>query len=310
MPHEVMQCMEVWGGNQVADRAVTVPGLDAWVYSKPHGESDLGGDVYYVSACATGRITRILIADVAGHGAGVADIAVSLRSLMRRFVNYIDQSRFVKSMNEQFTAMSKANCFATAIVATYFSPTGEISLCNAGHPPPLLYRAKEKKWSLLVERDETRSAGNIPLGILDMTDYEHFDIGLEIGDQILCYTDALMESRDAKGEMLGTEGLVNVANGLAPVDDGKAVMSGLLGAIAALHPGNLSEDDVTVMLFRANGKALRTTFFTRAAAPLRVLAALIRSPFTGERVPLPEFSLANLGGAMFYSLSKRAKKSR
>jgi phosphoserine phosphatase RsbU/P len=306
-----MQCMEVWGGNQLADRAVTVPGLDAWVYSKPHGDSDLGGDVYYVSACATGRITRILIADVAGHGSGVADIATNLRSLMRRFVNYIDQTRFVKSMNEQFTAMSQANCFATAVVATYFSPTGEISLCNAGHPPPLLYRAKDRKWSLLVEDEsQTHSSGNIPLGILDMTDYEHFEIALEKGDQILCYTDALMESHDAAGEMLGTQGLLNLANSVTVTEDGKSFVAGLLSTIAAQNPQNLHDDDVTMMLFRANGEALRVPFFRRAAAPLRVIAAMIRSPFTGERVPLPEFSLANLGGAMFYSLSRRAKKWR
>ena len=183
-----MQCMEVWGGNQLADRAVTVPGLDAWVYSKPHGDSDLGGDVYYVSACVLGASRRILIADVAGHGSSVADIASNLRSLMRRFVNYIDQTRFVKSMNEQFTAMSQANCFATAVVATYFSPTGDFSLCNAGHPPPLLYREKEKKWSLLVEDEsESHSAGNIPLGILDMTEYEHFEIAVKRGSDSLLH---------------------------------------------------------------------------------------------------------------------------
>ena len=68
---ETMQCMEVWGGNQVVNSSVVMAGLDAWVYSKPYGGSDGGGDVYYVSACATGRITRLLVADVAGHGAPV-----------------------------------------------------------------------------------------------------------------------------------------------------------------------------------------------------------------------------------------------
>src|SRR4051812_46402703 len=93
-PHR-MVCMEVWGGCDATDAAVTLSGLDAWVYSRPYQQSagetatggdggggdGGGGDVYYVSACATGRINRLLVADVAGHGAKVRDIAVQLRDL-------------------------------------------------------------------------------------------------------------------------------------------------------------------------------------------------------------------------------------
>src|SRR3954452_17576702 len=115
LAHATMQCMEVWGGNQVVDGAVAVGGLDAWVYCRPFGEADGGGDVYYVSACATGRITRLLLADVSGHGAAVCDVAGLLRGLMRRYVHYLDQTAFVRSMNEQFVDLSDAGCFATAV---------------------------------------------------------------------------------------------------------------------------------------------------------------------------------------------------
>src|SRR5437899_58220 len=99
-PALLMQCMEVWGGNQVVDSSVAMAGLDAWVYSRPYGQADGGGDVHYVSSCATGRITRLLVADVSGHGVAVCDVAAQLRTLMRRYVNYLDQTRFVRSMNE------------------------------------------------------------------------------------------------------------------------------------------------------------------------------------------------------------------
>src|SRR5688572_17415858 len=126
---QTMQCMEIWGGNQFVDTSVAMPGLDAWVYSKPYGESDSGGgDVHYVSSCATGRITRLLVADVSGHGAQVCDVAGILRTLMRKYVNYIDQGEFVRSMNRQFVTMSAAACFATAIVTTFFAPTNSLSL--------------------------------------------------------------------------------------------------------------------------------------------------------------------------------------
>src|SRR5271155_1302195 len=111
-----MQCMEVWGGSQLTSRSVALGGLDAAVFSKPYGAAQRGGDVYYASSCATGRITRLLLADVAGHGNAVAATAADLRTLMRRFVNRLDQIDFVRLLNQQFAALSKEGTYATALV--------------------------------------------------------------------------------------------------------------------------------------------------------------------------------------------------
>src|ERR1700739_2666576 len=118
-----MSCMEVWGGSQLTTRGVAMGGLDAWVYSKPFGQAQRGGDVYYASSCATGRITRLLLADVSGHGNSVASTAANLRTLMRRFVNRLDQTEFVRLLNQQFAALSKDGAFATAVAATVFEPS-------------------------------------------------------------------------------------------------------------------------------------------------------------------------------------------
>src|SRR5437667_7049027 len=123
-----MTCMEVWGGNTPTNNGVSMLGLDAWVYSKPYQSADAGGDVYYVSSCATGRITRLLVADVSGHGETVSNVAEQLRLMMRRYVNHLDQGQFVRSMNRQFSSMADAGCFATAVVTTFFSPTRDLLL--------------------------------------------------------------------------------------------------------------------------------------------------------------------------------------
>src|SRR4051812_50157117 len=88
-----LQCLEVWGGNHPVDTSVQTPGLNAFVHSRPCNGATAGGDLHYLSSCAAGQITRLLIADVAGHGAAVADTATQLRSLMRKFVNFHDQTR-------------------------------------------------------------------------------------------------------------------------------------------------------------------------------------------------------------------------
>src|SRR4051812_46267728 len=252
-----MQCMEVWGGNQLADSGVVMAGLDAWVYSKPFGGADGGGDVYYVSSCATGRITRLLVADVSGHGSSVAQIATTLRTLMRKHVNQIDQSRFVKSMNEQFSSLSSAGVFATALVTTFFSPTNQLSLCNAGHPPPLLYRAVTKSWEFLEHKarddddedddDSEKSPDNIPLGVIDLADYDQFDVKLKVGDLVLCYTDSLIEARDTAGNMLGQEGLLALVRSLE-VTDPTQLTAQLLTAVETRCGQQVCDDDVTVLL--------------------------------------------------------------
>lgn len=131
-----------------------MPGLDLWVHGEPFRSSDGGGDVYYLSSCASGRITRMLLADVSGHGASVAPVAVALRDLMRRNINFIKQTQLVASLNSQFESISATGCFATALVSTFFSPTKTLSVCNAGHPPEKSGRSSD------VPRKKKRSPPN------------------------------------------------------------------------------------------------------------------------------------------------------
>jgi phosphoserine phosphatase RsbU/P len=299
-----LQCMEVWGGNEIANNSVSMGGLDAWVEARPHQNSDAGGDVYFLSSCATGRITRILLADVSGHGASVAEIARALRTLMREHVNHMDQRKFITRMNEAFTLQSKSGIFATAIACTYFAPTRELSLVNAGHPPPMIYRAKDQSWQPLEAVESTFRGDNIPLGILDAASYEQFRVSLKEKDRVLCYTDSLIESRTNDGELLGAAGLAAVLNEMGPTDD-HAFMTALTAALRAKVGETLDNDDVTMLLFTPNPATAHASFLKRAYAPIRVLGRTIAWRRDGtRRLPFPEFTLANLGGAVLPFLSR------
>src|ERR1700676_4054034 len=306
-PSQQMTCMEVWGGSQLTTRRVEMGGLDAWVYSKPFGEAQRGGDVYYASSCATGRITRLLLADGPGHGNTVASTAANLRTLMRRFVNRLDQTEFVRLLNQQFAALSEAGTFATAVVATFFAPTQRLIFCNAGHPRPLLYQVAKREWTLLGADPtiEEASAHNMPLGIIDVTEYEQFDVELEPGDCLLSYTDALIESRDADGQMLGEAGLLRIMRLLGEVEPQKLIET-LLGEIAERYPENLSDDDVTVLVVRANGRKPRYSLRERLRAQIRFIGSLVRAINPrAERPPFPDLNLANIGGAIIPALGRR-----
>ena len=124
------------------------------------------------------------------------------------------------------------------------------------------------------------------------------------------YTDALIESRDADGEMLGEAGVLRILNLIGEVDPGK-ITEALLKEIRERYPENLSEDDVTVMLIRVNGRQPKIPFQEKLIAAGRFLGTLMRSVDPrAERPPVPDFTLANVGGAMIPALGRRWRSLR
>ncbi|MFM9958678.1 MAG: PP2C family protein-serine/threonine phosphatase [Phycisphaerales bacterium] len=279
-----MACMEIWGGNVATEQAVSTPGIDAYVYSKPYAGSEGGGDIHYVSLCSAGKIARFAVADVAGHGAEVSELAIRLRGMMRRYINTPDQARFASELNAAFGGESQAGGgrFATALLATYWAPTDHLIICNAGHPRPLWYRASERRWTLMTEESGLRAdhAGgwsddigirNLPLGILDPTDYTQSAFPLAKGDLVLIYTDSLTEATAPTGEMLGETGLLNLCAELDATRP-EGFIEALLERVKHFRAAADSDDDVTALLLHHNAADVpRYSLAARAGMVLRML---------------------------------------
>ena len=269
---ERMQCMEVWGGNRAVQRSIETPGLCTWAYSKPYGGSVSGGDVYYLSSCASGRITRMLLADVSGHGETVSEVAIKLRDLMRRNVNYIKQTRFVRAMNQQFASLYDQGHFATALVSTFFAPTKTFTLCNAGHPSPLLYRAETATWGeLAADPDALKSIGDIPLGVLDEAAYSQQQLALAEGDMVLSFSDSLIESEDSDGNQLGVQGILHLVSEI-DASSPNQIIPALVRQIGKFRPNNLDQDDTTILLCQVTGST--TPVANSLLAPFRLLGTV------------------------------------
>ncbi|MBL8760974.1 MAG: serine/threonine-protein phosphatase [Phycisphaerae bacterium] len=328
-PH-TLQCMEVWGGNDAVQSAVSMPGLDAWVYSRPHQGDAAGGDVHYLSSCATGRITRLLIADVSGHGLRVADIAVRLRNLMRQFVNYLDQTRFVESLNREFIGR-EAGSFATAVLGTYWAPTRYLVTCNAGHPRPIRYHAATGQWSFIrrddsdaegrgaMGRDATRrdeegeragdpgaaraasdadAPSNLPLGVLDASRYDQLGVRLDENDLVILYTDSLIEAKDAGGRLLGEAGLIELLRDLGPGDP-ETLAARVVARAESFNQGRPLDDDATMLVMRCNAERTRRGLGESIAAAWYFMGLVIARLLGGTTpIPWPELRLANVGGAI------------
>ncbi len=148
MNHQ-LECMEIVGSNAAVRRTVAAPGLDVWIDSRPLERGAGGGDIHYLSSCGSGQVIRLALADVSGHGAIVDGAARTLRDLIRKYINTLDQTRFAQALNTQFAILSPDERFATALILTYFAPTRHLIICNAGHCRPLWYCAATGRWQAL-----------------------------------------------------------------------------------------------------------------------------------------------------------------
>jgi phosphoserine phosphatase RsbU/P len=248
-----LACFELWGGNRSEDHAVELPGLTGWVHTAPLDPASPGGDVHYFSVCSKGMISRVAVADVAGHGPQASSLAVELHDALQRHTDHWDQSALMQELNEAFLGSSLNGLYATATVLSFYLETGELLFTNAGHPPAFWYRSREKSWELL--EDSTPFAVEIeglPLGLIPGTVYSQTGVRLGPGDVLVVYTDGITEARDASGHQLGYVGLLERARRLtsaAPIH----VSRDLISLVEAFRAGGSRRDDETLVVLRRTG---------------------------------------------------------
>ena len=250
-PHTMM-CSEIWSANGNVAHSVDLPGLQGWVYSAPIELGQTGGDIHYLSVCDHGLLCRVALADVSGHGRAVSSVAEQLLSLMRRHVNQVEQPEFLHELSDSLRQMNGATAvtFATALVLGFDSRSGRLVFTNAGHPPPLWYRADETCWGWLQQTTSDMSRDGFPLG-MDFfgSRYADTEIELGVGDILICYTDGLSEVVDAMGHQLGGDGLIDLARTLS-VESPMAAGATLLGLVDAFRGGDAALDDETLVVLK------------------------------------------------------------
>jgi len=242
-----LACLELRGGNDLAAYSAELPGLSGWVSCSPLRPSSRGGDLYYLSACSQGVVARVVLADVAGHGEVVSAAAVRLREALHQHVDHWDQSELIRELNDSFLRTTGQAQYATAFLASFYAHSGELLFTNAGHLPPLWYRAATGEWSLMYESTPlSKEVVDLPLGMIAGTAYSQTAVQLEPGDLLLLYTDGISESQDESGEQLGLDRLLSVARTF-PTESAAAAGKALLAAVERFRGTTGAADDETVV---------------------------------------------------------------
>ena len=153
---------------------------------------DNGGDTF--DYALNGRTLCIGIFDAMGHGlaaAGVAAFALAAyRNSRRRRSDLLGTHRAMDAAVEEQFPDSR---FVTALIAELELDSGRLTWISAGHPPPLLIRAGRH-----VSELQGRPAPPLGSGLGESAPTVMTD-SLEPGDQLLLYTDGLIDARDRHG---------------------------------------------------------------------------------------------------------------
>lgn len=218
------------------------PDIAGWDFAarwKPARQ--VSGDFY--DFVPVGQRLGIVIADVSDKGMPAALFMALSRSIIRASVTSTrSPAEDIDQANRLICADSTDSMFVTLFYAQLDPETGELVYVNAGHNPPLLYRANQDE---LIELTRT----GMVLGLFEAVDFEQGTVQLNPADFILLYTDGVSEAMDAHNREFGKERLrrVLLENRQALAED---MAEALEQALTAFTGEAAPSDDITFVIVR------------------------------------------------------------
>jgi sigma-B regulation protein RsbU (phosphoserine phosphatase) len=210
-------------------------GID--IRSRFETSSELGGDIWHLKEMDGGRLGLIL-ADFSGHGVSAALNAFRLHTLFDQHPPGDDPAQWLGDLNKALKPLLPIGQFATVLYGILDPAAGLFTYAAGGSPSPILIAAGTAPQLL--------DASGLFLGATLHADYENVSVPFGAGSQLLLYSDALTEELDQKGEMLGEEGLLELAGQNAQA---AAPLDTLMTAFEARFPPPWN-DDLTAIWIR------------------------------------------------------------
>ncbi len=266
-----MNCLELSGGRLNCERSYELPGFSLLVSSRTHGALEHGGgEVHYLSSCASGRITRLILSDICGQRQTFREISTVMRDGLLQHINSLWQGNLVKQLHQQLESFAETGGFASASLCTFFAPTRSFTMCSLGNPPPIWFDSQQRTWkrlSPLPRRSVSVPKNGAAAGVYQLDEYQHFQQKTRPGDLLLVYGNGFSESRFADGTLAGGSELLYRLQAMKDVEG----IASIEPLISEIQRGGLSGDS-TVIIAEANRRV--ATIRNTLLAPIRML----RSP--------------------------------
>ncbi len=224
-----------------------VPESPGWqVVAYYQSAREVGGDFYDFIDLQDGRL-GLVVGDVAGKGVPAALVMATTRSILRGAAQPAKSpGQVLERANEMLCPDIPANMFVTCLYAVLDPASGLLQYANAGHDLPYLRHAGGVA--------ELRATG-MPLGLMPGMHYEDKEVLLEPGDDVLFYSDGLVEAHNLRQEMFGFPRLRNLVVE-HPKGGGVTLVDFLLARLARFTGDDWEqEDDITLVTLQRSSPA-------------------------------------------------------
>lgn len=193
--------------------------------------------------------------DVAGHGVRSAMLSFTLGKVLSSTAEegspvkqagtnqlgtecITSPAAVVAELNRRFQDNNDATPYFTMIYGIIHTSTGDVRMCQAGHPHPFR-----------ISRDgsiEHLGNGGFPVGLLPDVHYENTEFTLHPGDRLFCYSDGISECMNADEHPFGSERLVEhmLQSCRRPLQE---TLTGLSTRLQDWRRGDPFDDDVSLI---------------------------------------------------------------
>lgn len=193
-------------GVGAAARVPAVSGHPAVRHLRRHAAGARGGGDFYDffligDACnaESGKL-GFVVADVSGKGVPAALFMMAAKTTIRGYMESgMELGEAFENANRKLCAGNDSAMFVTAFAGVLGYATGSIAYVNAGHNAPFLRQHGE--WRQLTDKS------GLPPGLFDGMPYKAFECTCAIGDELLLYTDGVIEAMDVDDALYGLDRL-------------------------------------------------------------------------------------------------------
>jgi len=206
---------------------------------------EVGGDYFDFIPLAQQRLA-ITLGDVAGKSVPAAILMAKLSADVRScLLTEADPAAAIRKLNGMlYSNLRRTDRWITFAVAMLDASRHAVTLVNAGHCTPLLYR---RAGNTLGEAIANAQAG-VPLGVEEEPSYGSCQIELQPGDSVLLFTDGVPDALNSQNQQFRVAGIYSSIRSGGPYSP-QSLGERVVKAVEQHAAGHSQYDDITLVSF-------------------------------------------------------------